>query len=129
MPAAPRIMLLLMPRDRGRVPARPRKSSCSPVAAAFQGLWHITTHIWHQTSPSMTLFQYQKMWLFAGVCCDEVATQPLPNVLPAVELLLPGWSEDLSDPTLLWDSPFPPEHRQVLRCGVLDSTLPLFIEC
>ena len=26
------------------------------------------------------------------------------------------------------DSPFPPEHRQVLSCGVSDSAFPLFIE-
>ena len=31
----------------------------------------------------------------------QVALQPLPNVLPVVELLFPGWSENLLDPTLL----------------------------
>ena len=54
-------MLLLMPRDCGQVPAHPRKSSCDCVAAAFQGLWKITTHIWHQASPPMTLCQHQRM--------------------------------------------------------------------
>ena len=33
-----------MPRDCSWVPAHPRKRSCSSVAAAFQGLWKITTH-------------------------------------------------------------------------------------
>ena len=40
---------------------RPTKSSRHSVAAAFQGLWKITTHIWHQASPLMTLFQHQLM--------------------------------------------------------------------
>ena len=51
-----RTLLLLVPRDCGQVPARLRKSSRDSVAAAFQGLWKITTHIWHQASPLMTLF-------------------------------------------------------------------------
>ena len=38
---------------------RPRKSSRDGVAAAFQGLWKITTHIRHQASPLKTLFQHQ----------------------------------------------------------------------
>ena len=59
MSATPRnacwTLLLPVPRDCGQVPARPRKSSRDSVAAAFQGLWKITTHIWHQASPPMTL--------------------------------------------------------------------------
>ena len=38
---------------------RPRKSLRDGVAAAFQGLWKITTCIWHQASPLRTLFQHQ----------------------------------------------------------------------
>ena len=34
------------------------------------------------------------------VCWDQVATQPLTNVLLAVGLLLLMWPKDLSDPTL-----------------------------
>ena len=34
----------------------PRKSSCDRVAAVLQGLWKITTHIWHQALRLMTLF-------------------------------------------------------------------------
>ena len=41
-------VMLLMPRDCSQVPAHPRKSSRDSVAAAPQGLWKITTHIWHQ---------------------------------------------------------------------------------
>ncbi|VFV31304.1 Hypothetical predicted protein, partial [Lynx pardinus] len=65
MPAAPRntcrTLLLPVPGDGGQEPARPRKTSCHSVAAAFQGLWEITTHIWHQASALRTLFQYQRM--------------------------------------------------------------------
>ena len=60
-------VLLPMPRDCIQVPARPRKTLQDSVAAAFQGLWKITAHIWHQTSPLMTLFQHQQMWLFSWV--------------------------------------------------------------
>ena len=49
VPATPRsacrTVLLLIPRYCGHVPARPRKSSGDSVAAAFHGLWKITTHI------------------------------------------------------------------------------------
>ena len=74
-----RTVLLPMPRACSWVPAHPGKSSCDHVAAAFQGLWKITTHIWHPASPLMTLFQHQQMWLFSGICWDQVATQPLPE--------------------------------------------------
>ena len=36
-----------------------RKSSRDRVAVAFQGLWKITTQVWHQAFPLMTLFQHQ----------------------------------------------------------------------
>ena len=90
-------LLLPVLRDCGQVPARPRKSSQDSVAAAFQGLWKITTHIWHQASP---LFHHQRMWPPSGVCWDQVASAVSPNVLPAVEPLLPVWPENLPDPTL-----------------------------
>ena len=67
-------VLLPMPRDCGRVPAHPRKSSRDSVAAAFQGLWKITAHICHQASPLTTLFQHQRMWLFSVVCWGQVAS-------------------------------------------------------
>ena len=60
-------VLLLMPRDFGEMPVCPRKSLCDRVAAGFQGLWQITTHIWHHASPPVTLFQHQQMWLFSWV--------------------------------------------------------------
>ena len=53
---------------------RPRKSLRDGVAAAFQGLWKITTYIWHQASPSTTLPQHQRMWLPSGVCWKQVAS-------------------------------------------------------
>ena len=78
MSAAPRnacwTLLLQVPRDCGQVPARPRKSSRHSVAAGFQGLWKIATYIWHEASPLTTLFQHQRMWLFSGVCWDQVAS-------------------------------------------------------
>ena len=55
MSAAPRnacwTLLLPVLHDCGQVPARPRKSSRDSVAAAFQGLWKITTHL----TPGFTL--------------------------------------------------------------------------
>ncbi|VFV26822.1 Hypothetical predicted protein [Lynx pardinus] len=48
-------MMLPVPRNCGWVPVRPRKRSRDGVAAAFQGLWKITTPIWHQASPLTTL--------------------------------------------------------------------------
>ena len=58
----------LMPM--GWVLAHPRKSSRDLVAAVFQGLWKITTHIWHQASPLTSLFQHQRIWLFSRVHWD-----------------------------------------------------------
>ena len=95
------------------VPAHLRKSSRDSVAAALQELWKITTHIWHQASPSTALFQHQQMWLFSGVCWDQVASQPLLNVLPALEPLLPVWPENLPDPTLLLG--IFPSHQSTAR--------------
>ena len=103
VPATPRsaigTMLLPMPRNCSQVPARPRKSSQDSVAAGPQGLWSITTHIWHPLPP-MTLFQHQLMWPVSGVCWAQVASEPLANVLPAVEPLFPMWPRKLPDPTL-----------------------------
>ena len=82
-------LLLPKPRDRGWAPARPRESSRDRIAAAFQGSWTITTHIWPEASPLTTLFHHQRMWLFSGVCWDRVATQPRPDVLPAGKPPLP----------------------------------------
>ena len=134
VPATPRNVcessLLLMPRDCGQVPACPRKISQDSVAAVFQGLWKITTHIWHQASPLTTLFQHQQMSLFFQVHWDLAFgghTQPLPGVSPAGELPLPMWPEEPGLHSAPEDSPFPPEHCQVVTCRVSDSALPLFI--
>ena len=54
-------VLLPMSRDCSWVPACPRKSSCDCVAAVFQGLWKITTRIWCQASPLLSLLQHQWM--------------------------------------------------------------------
>ena len=111
-------VLLPMPRNCGQVPACPRKSSRDSVAAVPQGLWRITTHIWHQPSPPTTLFQHQQMWLFSGVCWAQVASQPLPNVFPAVELLLSVWPENLTVPTLLLG--IHPSHQTTIRYRALE---------
>ena len=47
----------------------------------------------------------------------QVASQPLPNVLPAVELLLPVWPEKLPDPTLLLG--IRPFHQSTARYQTL----------
>ena len=98
-------VLLLRPRDCGQVPVHPRKSSHNHVAAAFQGLWQITTRIWHQASPSMTLFQHQRMWLFSRVYWRLFlwgATQPLLDVFPVGEPHLPVWPKDPWTPLCSW---------------------------
>ena len=111
MSAAPRTacrtLLLPVPRDCGQLPACPRKSLRDSIAAAFQRLWKITTHIWHWASPLMTLFQHQRMWPFSGVCWAQVASQSLPNVLPAVEPLFPVWPENLRTPLCSWGFALP----------------------
>ena len=91
----------------------PQKSLQDSVAAVFQGLWEITTYIWYQVSPLTTLFQHQRMWVFAGVCCDQLATQSLPNVLPAMELLLSVWPVDVPDAILLLE--IRPSHQSTTR--------------
>ena len=122
MSAAPRnacwTLLLSVPRDCGQVPARPRYSAPESVAAVFQGLWKITTHIWHQASPLTTLFQHQRMWPFSGVCWDQVAStvstkcpSSSGTTIPRVAQETPGLHPA---PGV---SPFPPEHRQVWSCS------------
>ena len=59
-----------------------------------------------------------KIWPFSGVCWAPVASQPLPNVLPAVELLLPMWTENLLDPTLLLG--IRSSHQSTARYGAVE---------
>ena len=92
-------VLLPMPRDCGQVPALPRKSLRDSVAAAPQGLWKITTHIWHQALPPCS--STSECGHSLGVCWAQVTSEPLPNVLPSVEPLFPLWPEKLPDPALL----------------------------
>ncbi|XP_047706423.1 dehydrogenase/reductase SDR family member 12 [Prionailurus viverrinus] len=103
-------VLLPMPRDCSLVPARSRKSSRDSVAATFQGLWKVTTHIWHQPSPLTTLFQHQRMWLFSrahwGLAFGG-PTQPLPGVLPSGEPPLPVWPEEPRNPLRSWGFALP----------------------
>ncbi|XP_060467300.2 uncharacterized protein LOC132664511 [Panthera onca] len=101
------------PETVARCQPAPEKNLRDGVAAAFQGLWKITTHIWHQASPLTTLLQHQRMWPFSGVCWAQVASQSLPNVLPAVEPLFPVWPENLPDPTLLLG--IRPSHQSTAR--------------
>ena len=94
-------MLLLMPRDCSLVPARPRKSLQDVVAAVFQGLWKITTLMWHQASPLMTFSFSSNNKCSCSLGSNGTRwSQSLPNVLPAMEPLLPMWHENLLDPTL-----------------------------
>ncbi|XP_058572960.1 neuronal growth regulator 1 isoform X1 [Neofelis nebulosa] len=101
--------------------AHPRKSSPNHVAGVFQGLWKITTHIWHQASHIKSLFQHQPMWLFSRVCCDLwEATQPLPNVLPAGEWpLLSVALGPITPHSLLLE--IHPSHQSTARCYLEDG--------
>ena len=131
MPAAPRnacwTLLLPVPRDCSQVPARPRNSSRDSIAAAFRGLWKITTHIWHQASPLMTLFQHQRMWPPSGVCWDEVASTVSTKCPSSSGTAFPCVAREPPGPhSVPGDSPFPPEHRQVWSCRVAAFALPLF---
>ena len=112
--------LLPIPRNCGRLPAHPRKSSHDRLAAIFQGLWKITTHIWHQDSLIKTLFHHQRLWLFSRICWDLC----LWGVFPEEEPLLPMWPKDPGLHSAPGDSRFSPEHGQVLSCRVSDSVLP-----
>ncbi|XP_042827129.1 uncharacterized protein LOC122234544 [Panthera tigris] len=113
-------LLLPTPRDHGWVPACPRKVHViGRVAGAFQGSWKIPTCIWPQSSPLMTLFHHQQIWLFSGVCWDRVATQPPPDVHPIGELPLLVWPQDNWPSLSPGDLPFPPEHRQAGKPGEL----------
>ena len=90
---------LPMPRDCGWVSTRPRKSSCDHVLSGI--MENHNTHWALGFTLIMTLFQHQRIWLLSGVCWDLVATQPLPNVPPTLEPLLPVLPEDLPDLTVL----------------------------
>ena len=106
---------------------RPRKSSRDSVAAAPQGLWKITTHIWHQASPLLTLFQHQRMWLFSGVCWDQVASTVSTKCPSSSRTTFPCVAQEPPGPhSAPGDLPFSPEHRQVWSCGVEDTVHPLF---
>ena len=129
MLAAPRnacwTLLLPVPRDCGQVPACPRKSLRDSVAAAFQGLWKITTHVWHQASPLMTL--PQQMWPPSGVCWDQVdSTVSTKCPFSSGTAFLRVAREPPGPHSVPGDSPFPPEHRQVLSCRVAAFVFPLF---
>ena len=131
MSAVPRdacfTLLLPVPRDCIQVPAHPRKSSRAGVAAAFQGWWEITTRTWHRASPLRTLFQHQRRWLPSGVCWDQVASTVSTKCPSSSGTAFPRVTRDPPGPhSVPGDSPFPPEHRQVLSCGVAAFALPLF---
>ena len=132
--AAPRnirgTVLLLTSRDCGWVPAHPRKSLHDCVAAAFQGIWKITSHIWHQASPSVTSFQHQQMWFSpgsTGVFACAGATQPLPRVLPAREPPLPVWPEDSWTPLYSWGFTLPTRAPPGIELQSFSLCAPLFI--
>lgn len=59
MPAGP--CYCRCPETVARCQPAPQKRSWDSVASAFQGLWKIATHIWHQASHSKTLPQHRRM--------------------------------------------------------------------
>ena len=100
--------------QRLRLGASPaQKKFTQPCSSSVSGIMgNHNTHL----APSFTLttlFQHQRMWVFFGVCWDQVTTQLLPNVLTALELLLPMWPKDLPDPTLLLG--IHPSHQNTAR--------------
>ena len=113
------------PETAARYQPAPENSSRDSVAAAFQGLWKITTHIWHQASPLMTL--PQQMWPPSGVCWDQVdSTVSTKCPFSSGTAFLRVAREPPGPHSVPGDSPFLPEHRQVWSCGVADLALPLF---
>ena len=121
-------LLLPVPRDCGQVPACPGKNLRDSVAAAFQGLWKITTHIWHQASPLTTLlFQHQRMWPPSGFCWDQVASTISTKCPSSSGTAFPRVAREPPGPhSVPGDPPFPPEHPKVSSGGVADSALLLF---
>ena len=120
------ILLLPVSRVCGQVPAHPRKCSRDSVAAAFLGSWKITTYIWHQASPLMTLFQHQQMWPFSGVCWDQVASIVSTKCPSSSGTAFPCVAREHPRPqSVPGDSPFPPGHCQVSSCRVAAFALPL----
>ena len=118
----------VLPMHRGSPPQKIFTQSCSRSVSGI--MENHNTHL----APGFAfkvLVPAPANVVFSRVHCDLwEATQPLPNVLPAGERPLSvcgPWTHhtSLSAPG---DSPFPPEHRQVLSCRVSDSALPLFIE-
>ena len=114
-------------RDCVWVPARLRKSSHNCVAAAFQVLWQITTHICHQASLLRTLFQHQQMWPPSGFCWDQVASTISTKCPSSSGTTFPRVAQEPPGPhSVSGDSPLPPEHHQVSSSGVEAFALPLF---
>ena len=109
------------------MPARPRKSSRDSVTAAFQGLWKITTHIWHQASPLTTLHQHQRMWPYSAVCWVQEASTVSTKCPSSSGTAFPRVAGAPPEPhSVPGDLSFPPEHRQVWSCRVAALALPLF---
>ena len=99
-------VVLLVPRDCGWGSACPRESSRDFVAAASQGLWQITTHIWHQASPQRPCSSTHECGCSPGstrALPVRGSTPPLPDVVPAGEPPLPVWPEDSWTPLCFWE--------------------------
>ena len=147
VPAPPRkvcgTVLLLTPRDCSQMPAHTRKSSRDSVAAAFQGLWKITAHIWHQASPLMTLFStsecdhclgsagprwphslYQvsfQQWNRFSLCGPRTSRAPLCSWGFALPTRAPPGIGDARNWGRLWDTH---THCQSLSCLTSVFTAP-----
>ena len=100
------------PETAARCQPAPEKV-CESVAAEPQGLWKITTHIWHWALPSMTLFQHQQMWPFSGLCWDQVALTVSTKCPSSSGTAFPRGAREPPRPhSVPEDSPFPPEDRK-----------------
>ena len=123
------VTLLQRFRNSGWVSACPRKSLCDCVVAEILRIWQNTTHSCCQVSPptpwSLVPIPGNVAVLWGPlVLCLWGGHRPLPNALLQGEPLFSTWPSEPSDLTASEDSPFPPEHFQVLSCRISYSAFP-----
>ena len=81
----------------------PQKMFARQCSSSISGI--MENHNTYLAPPLTTLPQHQRMWPFSGSAGTGWLQQPLPNVLPAVELVFPVWLENLLVPTLFLGIP------------------------
>ena len=108
--------------------SQPQKKFEKKYSSSISGF--MENHNTHLT-PGFTLndlFQHQRMWLFSGVCWDQVASTVSTKCPSNSGTAFSRVAQEPPGPhSTPGDFPFPAEHLQVSSCRVADSTLPLFI--